>query len=246
MTSKPNKPVLRKAYGSIGHVPGSQIGSGDHTINDGMFAMLTERKPTKNQKIWVQEKLDGSCTAIAKVDGNILALQRKGYEAHTSPYPFLQQFHYWVQARAHLFDEILQEGERLVGEWMIMAHGTLYGLPHGPWVAFDLMRGQDRATYEEFWTRLEAYEVPVPAMLGAGPMTIEQAVATLGPNGFHGAADDDGPEGAIWRMEDRGKVTFLAKYVKPGKVVGKYMPMITGGEEVYNLWSSPDGMRWRV
>ena len=37
-------------------------------------------------------------------------------------------------------------------------------------------------------------------------------------------------EGAVWRMERKGVVEFLGKYVRPDKVDGKYFH----GEPIYN------------
>ncbi len=46
-------------------------------------------------------------------------------------------------------------------------------------------------------------------------------MATLGTYGFHGALDP--VEGVVWRVEHRGKVDFLAKFVRPDKVDGLYL-----------------------
>ena len=59
----------------------------------------------------------------------------------------------------------------------------------------------------------------------------------LEPSG-HGAID--GVEGAVWRVERKGVVDFLGKYVRPDKVDGKYLESVTGQGPVFN-WqpSSP-------
>jgi hypothetical protein len=41
-------------------------------------------------------------------------------------------------------------------------------------------------------------------------------------------------EGAVWRVERKGKVDFLGKYVRPEKVDGCYLPEISGEEAVWN------------
>ena len=225
------KPLGRKAYGNIGHLPGSRLGPGDHTINEGQARILTSQARDRHDVIYVQEKLDGACTSVAKVEGEIIPLVRAGYRAESAPFLFLRQFADWVYARQQAFDELLEEGERFVGEWLVLAHGTRYKLIHGPWVPFDLMRGTDRATVEELTTRIGGL-FHQPHVLSTGPTPIE---AIANAPSYHGAIDP--PEGAVWRVERRGVVDFLAKWVRPDKVDGCYLPQLSGKPEVLNEYA---------
>lgn len=67
-----------KSYGTIPHLPGSRMGPGDHHCDPGMLELCTVRKKQKTDRVIFQEKVDGSCMAIAKHDGKILALTRSG------------------------------------------------------------------------------------------------------------------------------------------------------------------------
>ena len=137
----------------------------------------------------------------------------------------------------------LEEGERCVGEWLAQAHGTRYKLPNemtdDPFVAFDIMRnGHERATYAEFTKRIcslypEENPLDEPWLLwgnlgGGNTLNLQEALSSLGEHGHHGAIDK--AEGIVWRVEREGKVDFLCKYVRPGKVDGCYLQ----GEEVWN------------
>jgi hypothetical protein len=51
--------------------------------------------------------------------------------------------------------------------------------------------------------------------------------------GGHGATDP--VEGAIWRIERKGEVDFLAKYVRHDKVDGKYFPENNNGITTWNI-----------
>ena len=144
-----NKPLGRKAYGSIGHLPNSRVGPKDHHVHEGQARICTVKARDKHDRVIVQEKLDGSCTAVAMVNGEIVALGRAGWPASTSPYEMHQLFAEWVKGQEERFRAVLREGERLVGEWLAQAHGTRYRLPHEPWVCFDLMLGNRRATVEQ-------------------------------------------------------------------------------------------------
>lgn len=143
---------------------------------------------------------------------------------------------------------VLEDGERLVGEWLAQAHGTRYDLQHEPFVVFDLMVGDSRLPYAEFWKRV-GLKFVTPTILNRGsPMSIECVMSLLGTYGFHGALDP--VEGAVWRVErdrltDRhsGKrkrvVDFLVKYVRPDKVDGCYLESVSGEAAVWN-WRPDD------
>lgn len=226
------KPLGIKAYGSIPHLPGSRLGPADRHCHQGQAKIATEKARDKHDIIIVQEKLDGSCCAVAKIKGKILALGRSGYLAETSEYPVHHLFAQYVKENAKRFDRLLQEGERVVGEYLGMAVGTIYNLHHEPFVPFDLMRGKYRFPYHVFDERVRELSFIVPNMVSHGtPISIEAAMDLLKVSG-HGAADP--VEGAIWRIERKGEVDFLTKYVRHDKEDGKYFPEKNNGVITYN------------
>jgi hypothetical protein len=236
--SRPTKPLGIRAYGHVPHLPGSRMGPGDHHCHEGQARICTERARDRHDVIIVQEKLDGSCMAVAKLDGQILPLQRRGYLATSSPYRQHHLFAEWVYANYDRFDALLQEGERVVGEWLALAHGTRYDLTgREPFVAFDLMRGDQRATVAELNERAGGV-LMVPQTVSIGPpLSIEAAMKAVERSG-HGALDP--VEGAVWRVERNGRVEFLAKYVRPDKVDGCLLSDVSGGAEIWN-WL-PEGV----
>lgn len=238
------KPLGIKNYGSIAHLPASRMGPGDHACHAGQSRICTEKVRDKHDTVIVQEKLDGSNVGVAKVRGRIVPLTRAGYEASTSPYAQHHEFAAWVATNWKRFDDVLQEGERVVGEWLLQAHGTRYRLPHEPFVAFDLMTGMERATFDVLQLRLAGrFTMPFVVHVG-GALSIDEAMRRLGEFGQHGAIDQI--EGAVWRVErseliapNRGSerrrvVDFLAKFVRPSKVDGCYLASVTGKPDVWN------------
>ena len=215
-------------------MPDSRLGPGDHHCSPGQADIATLRARDRHDVVIVQEKLDGSNVAVAKVGGLLLPLTRAGYHANTSPYAQHHRFAAWVHARWQQFDALLGEGERVCGEWLAQAHGTRYNLGFRlPFVAFDIMRDQERASFSECSARCEAVDLPLPPLLSMGePLSVERALSILGEGGFYGAID--AVEGAVWRVERGGKIDFLVKYVRPEKKDGAYLESITGEPPIWN------------
>lgn len=230
-----HKPLGRKAYGSIGHLPGSKMGEGDHHCPEGQATICTEKPRDRFDNVIVQEKLDGSCCAVAKLeDGKIIPLGRAGYEAKTSPFYQHILFHEWVWINFHRFNNLLNPGERIVGEWLRQAHGTRYELPHEPFVPFDIMIETKRLPYLKFIERVLPYRFKTPHLISYGlPISIKEVMKRL-KESYHGALDK--VEGAVWRVERKNEIDFLAKYVRPDKVDGCYLPRISKGEDIWNKY----------
>lgn len=234
---KQSKPLGHKAYGSIPHLPGSRLGRGDHHCEEGQARIATLQTRDKHDTVIVQEKLDGSNVCVARVGGGIQVLTRAGYHAIDSPYEQHHKFAYWVYDNIDRFEKLLKDGQRICGEWLLQAHGTLYQLRHEPFVAFDLFDGKERVTYHDFLPRIESCGFVAAHLLSYGPAySIEDACKAIEVS-HHGAIDP--VEGAVWRVERKGKVDFMTKYVRHEKQDGKYLPENNPtGKPIYNTLPS--------
>lgn len=231
-STKNIKPLGKKAYGSIPHLPGSRLGPGDHHVTIGQARIATEKVRDKHDLVIVQEKLDGSNVSVAKLNGEIIALTRSGYLAETSQYKQHQYFDVWVKKHEKRFNALLNEGERICGEWLVLAHGTKYNLPHEPFVAFDIMLNNERLIVHEFYTRAKAHDFITPRIIHTGSsFAVSGMIEEIKTSG-HGAIDE--VEGAIWRIERKGKVDFLCKYVHHHKQDGKYFAEFNNGIDTWN------------
>jgi hypothetical protein len=226
------KPLNRKAYGSIGHLPNSRLGPGDHSVNEGQARICTKKPRDRHDRIIVQEKLDGSCCAVALLDGMLHPLGRAGWPAISSRFVQHVHFHNWVMLNSERFFAVLREGERIVGEWLAQAHGTRYDLRHEPFVAFDIMVEERRIPFDEFVSRCGNVFVTPFVVASGPPVDVERAIREVQSRNAHGAIDPI--EGVVYRVERNGEVDFLAKYVRPDKVDGCYLPEVSSQEAVWN------------
>lgn len=230
--STSRKPLGRKSYGSIGHLPNSRLGPSDSCVTEGQAKICTSKARDKHDTIIVQEKLDGSNVGVAFLNGRIHALTRAGYHARTSPYEQHYLFADWVEKNEKRFIRVLREGERICGEWLAQAHGTIYklGKDFEPFAAFDIMVGSTRKTFQEFSEQLDTV-FQTPTLLHCGsPFSVEDAMKIHEEYRY----PCDEIEGVVYRVERHGKVDFLAKYVRPHKVDGKYLESVTGQPNVWN------------
>lgn len=215
-----DKPLGMKAYGSIGHLPNSRVTENDYHINESQARLLTDKTRDRYDLVIVQEKLDGSNCSVALLDGQVLALGRAGYLAQSSKYEMHQLFAHWVRENEDRFRAVLKEGERICGEWLAQAHGTIYSLEgREPYAVFDIMNGHDRLPYVELLERVGT-TFAKPALLHIGqPVSVRKALEIHEQKNY----GCDEIEGVVYRMERKGKVDFLAKFVRHDKVDGKYL-----------------------
>ncbi|ADV67510.1 RNA ligase family protein [Deinococcus maricopensis] len=205
------RPLGHPAYGRIPHLPGSRAGADDEHLP----RTLT---PGPHDTVWVQEKLDGTNVAVARVGDDLIALNRAGYRARDSRRLQGRLFDAWVHHHAPRFLAVLQPGERLIGEWLLYAHGTHYHLPHEPFVALDLMRGHERTPLPDLHRRLRGGFV-TPHLHAHGARDLAALHAACG-HGGHGARTP--PEGFIYRVERARRVLLVAKWVQPAYVTGAH------------------------
>jgi hypothetical protein len=130
---------------------------------------------------------------------------------------------------------MLQDGERVAGEWLLLAHGTRYNIASAEhlFVAFDILAHDRRRAYDDLIARCRLQDTITAAVVSDGPaVSVESALMKLGTQGFHDAVER--PQGAVWRVEREGTFEFIAKYVSTDKVDGAFLPEISGDELVWN------------
>ena len=233
------KPLGKKSYGSIGHLPGSRIGPGDHHIDVGQARCVLEELP-RGDRLVVQEKVDGSNVGVCRVGGKIIAINRAGWDCLSSPHEQHRMFAAWVLENEARFDAILGERERVCGEWLALAHGTIYTLEHEPFVAFDVFDADDvRIPFARFTERAATARLATPHVFHdsdvACPLT---EVADLPSR--HGAAGGI-KEGVVYRWERAGRVLLIAKWVRHDKLDGNLLV----GKKDAGMAAESETWNWR-
>lgn len=232
---KAPKPLNGKAYGSIPHLPGSKFGKDDKGCPPGEAKYFTEKKRNKQDTIIVTEKLDGSCCGVLKLNDQIMPINRAGYPCISAPWLQHRLFHNWAMEKEETFKKRLKNGQWLMGEWLAQAHGTLYDLTNlSPWPIFDLFEQGKRAHYIDLCVLCDRLDLDhVPILHWSDKIcSITEAMEGLGTNGHYGAKEP--AEGAVWRAECPDGKIYLAKFVRPDKIVGKYLESETGKDPIWN------------
>lgn len=234
------KPIGRKNYGSIPHLHNSKLGEGDYYIGEGQERILTLKARDRYDNILAFEKYDGSNVGVAKFENKIFALTRSGYEASTSQYEQHHFFADWVKQRELLFSDMLQNGERITGEWLAQAHGLVYKIEVEPIVFFDYFTpNNERVLFEELGAKANKYGLQLPRKLHEGqPITVEQILPLLNEK-TKGIESVELPEGIVYRVERKGKVDFLAKYVRSDFPTGQFCINVEEQKLIWN-WLPPN------
>jgi hypothetical protein len=229
-----------KVYNSIPHLAGSNRGT-DAMADEWVSALGTGTRTQKKCRIYVSEKVDGSCTGVFRRGDELFPLTRSGGLCAQAKPLQLRLFSEWVRLNSDRFLRVLRDGERIVGEWLLQAHGTRYAFKHEPYLVHDIF---DAASNRQLpYKALEERILPggflMPRLLYSGDIGIPVAKADhlLGVHGFLGAIDE--AEGMVWRMERDKLPSLMVKYVRPSFIAGRYMFALDRPTRPDPYWNVP-------
>ena len=239
-TSKPTKPLKGRNYGSIPHLSTSKLGFHDKFIEPGQESILLKKPRDKHDYFYVTEKLDGTNVGILKKNGKLIPLQRSGYRCLDSPYEQHKQFYKWALGGGNncKFKELLNEGERIVGEWIWQASGIHYKVNRRKalFTAFDIFNSDNtRKPYSATYMLCMQYNINRPRLLYSSSKKIDLdfCIDRLNQPVKSDITPVDGqlPEGLVLRCERNGQFDFMAKWVRPDYLPGRYLPGIGVSEK---------------
>ena len=205
--------------------PNSKLGEGDYYIGEGQERILTLKARDKHDNILVFEKYDGSNVGVANFENKIFALTRSGYEASTSQYKQHHCFANWVKKRELLFSDMLQNGERITGEWLAQAHGLVYNIEVEPIVFFDYFtKNNERLLQSDLRQITGKYGLNMPRLLSEGePITVSELLPILNLK-TKGIESVELPEGMVYRVEGKETPPFLLGAVSGWVAVTDALP----------------------
>lgn len=229
--------IIDRNYGSIPHLSISKFTKqADKKIEPGQESILTEKTRDYRDLIIVTEKVDGSNVGVIRLSGGcgVIPVTRAGYNCADSPYRQHHLFIDWVFENIHMFQWLPYQW-RVVGEWCLQAHGTMYDITDfSPFVAFDIFDNRNqRLPYLMFSKLCYKHGIETVPLLHIGqPVKIKTMIKEMGKGHYGDPAE--GPEGFVYRCERLVKVDFLAKYVRADKQDGKYLESKGATEGVWN------------
>jgi hypothetical protein len=233
--AKPQKgKVIPKSFAAVQHLPGSKmIDAEDKLLGAEQVKWLTQRRRTNADMVIVTEKVDGMNAAVLRCNGLLYPLIRKGYDCRANPMPWINDFANYVENNAPRFLSVLEEGERLCGEWMVKTHTLSYKLPHEPFIAFDIIKDADRLPYLSFRERAINGSFIVAGLIHLGEAISPEIALQLLGTGYHGVIG--APEGVVYRYEDAKH-----RYICSGKYVSNPLlgndELFRTNENLFNRW----------
>jgi len=234
LAQKQQGKIIPKAFASIQHLPGSKlIDAEDKLLGAEQVKWLTQRRRTNADMVIITEKVDGMNAAVLRRGDFLHPLIRKGYDCRANPLPWINAFANFVDEHALRFLSVLEDGERICGEWMVKTHTLTYKLPHEPFVAFDIIKDAERLPYLKFKERASAGGFITAGLVNMGEaMPPEMALGLLG-DGYHGVVGK--PEGLIYRYEDSH-----SRFICSGKFVSNPLlgndELFRANENLFNRW----------
>jgi hypothetical protein len=212
----------------------SKVQPGDRFLETSFVKIATEKSRDEHDRIIVSELMDGLHLAVCKENGIIIPKLRDGSLASTLKEKSIEIFLTWISKNEHVFKNLLQDGERLCGEWMTQQYGTSYKDLVARYFIFDIIRNGKRVLFDELSSRIKSINFPeikmVPILFDSNrAVDIQTALARLGKMGMCNALDY--PEGVVYRVERKGSVEFCAKFVCLNK--DKYAH-VTGNKVAWN------------
>jgi RNA ligase len=193
-------------YPRIPHLVPGRGSRDDLLLSQGKLAALLE-KP-----LVVEEKLDGACVAIWWNRGRVDCALRSG-TGGLDRAGQLGRLRPWLLERSDTLRPLLEAGDTLHAEWMLLTHTVRYVRLPAALVGLDLsVPGQGFRLPEDRDRRLQDVDLMSPPVLFRGVLPgLEGLEQLLGTSQF----GDEPMEGLVARTLD-GSEPRLAKLVRPG------------------------------
>lgn len=191
--------IIPRSFGHISHLPGSKMRDDDTLLGENEINLLIGRRKDPLDRVIITEKIDGMNASVLREGDKLWPLSRKGYDVRSNPNPWIRIFANYVEDNYNRFMNLLNDGERVCGEWMIKTHTVKYDLKTEPFILFDLINGINRSLYSDFHYRVHQYHFPTTGLVHIGESIDPITALQILKEGYHGA--EDYPEGIVYKYE---------------------------------------------
>jgi hypothetical protein len=198
-------------YWSIPHLSTSRLGSKDRFIEPRQERIITTERRDRHDVIIATEKYDGCNVSVIMINGKLEALTRSGYLCRQSEWPVHIQFYNWVCGNLQRFRDALQEGERIVGEWLGTTHSLEYSYTD-PFIAIDKI--DKNGLHLGFDSLEDVFYTPRVLHRGGpvNPKDLQEALSKHDESGLPICLTV--PEGIVFTVIRDEKVIIRAKWVR--------------------------------
>lgn len=211
--------LIPRNFGHIEHLSGSKmIDNEDKLLNLKAQEKFTQQKQYKNDIVIITEKIDGMNAGVLKRNGVLYPINRKGYDTRTmgKVHKELQmlgeKWAQWVDNHYDIYNQILQEGERLAFENAIMQHTLAYHFKGDPvFLLAKYTSDNMKVNYHDLCEIGRKYDIAQPPLLNIGIALPPQLILDQYPKGKAGVEGQI--EGVVYNYEHDGKHVACAKYV---------------------------------
>lgn len=206
--------IIPRNYPSISHLPGSKlIDYKDTYLGMSEVNALTKERRSTDDIVIVTEKVDGMNVGVYRKNDKLYPLMRHGYDVRSHFTPFAQMFANFVEDNAERFFNVLEDGERLCGEWMIKTHTIPYKIKGEPFLVFDIIKeNTKRYPYTEFIGKIRKGDFTPTQLIHMGLPVSTSSLSPLLNTSFHGGLQ--GLEGFVYKYENKTHgYLFGGKYV---------------------------------
>lgn len=195
-------------YPRTPHILGSKGTEDDRWLDEASSSRFL-----RNPDLVVEEKVDGTNTAIHFNIDNKMILQCRGHEITGGMHPQFDLFKSWAYSRRLLFHSLLGSRFILYGEWLYAKHQIFYNkLPHY-FLEFDIFDKETRCFLD---TRSRAKllrdsEICSVPILYKGVLRRFEDLSRFITQSLFG---DTLSEGLYLKIEKQGKVSYRGKFVR--------------------------------
>ncbi|HYZ83480.1 MAG TPA: RNA ligase family protein [Bryobacteraceae bacterium] len=199
-------PILK--YPRTPHLSGSRLQPGDEDLK------VIARETLVGQTFVIEEKVDGSNTAISFDEDGGLVLQSRGHLLTGGPRERqFDLFKRWANHHCDALRRILGRRYVMYGEWLYARHTISYDrLPHY-FLEFDILDRESGSFLDTQRRRDLLSGSPVLSVPVLAVARIRDIESYIGPSRFSSA---ELIEGLYLKREENGVVTDRYKFVRPG------------------------------